>query len=551
MKNRIVVISILLLFFLQAWSQQIATGDNQVKMEWWRNAKFGMFIHWGIYSVNAGMWEEKTDGAEWMMNSRRISRPLYASYVQMFNPVKFNADEWVQLAKDAGQKYLVITAKHHDGFAMYKSKVSDYNVYDGTPFKRDVVGELSAACQKKDMNFGVYYSQALDWYHPGGTAHGSEWDPAQVGSTDKYIDEVSVPQVQELLNNYRNIKVFWWDQGGNMKHEHAAKLAAVLKQHPSIITNNRLGGGFEGDIITPEQFIPATGYPGKNWEVCMTMNNHWGYSAYDENWKPTKELLLKLVEIVSKGGNFLLNVGPNRYGVIPEICQRELREIGRWLNKNGESIYGTESSPFPYLSFGRSTRKGNKLYLHILQWNRMISVPCELKVKRAYLLADSAQTNIKSFSKDGYTYFKLPEYAPDRTDAVLAVECQSPVTVQAIPTQGLPMYAGGNKIQQLNDGDFHSEWSPNQNRAVIEFSLPEAQHIQCLGSVEPWSSWSGIYQTYRVEAMVNGQWSELASGHSDGTGITLPFHAVKAKQFRITVSNTKSDIKLEELMLFN
>lgn len=548
MKFKFLTLSFLIVFALPLLSQNTDKDISKRKMEWWRNAKFGMFIHWGIYSVPAGSWEDKTDGGEWIMSSRKVSRAVYGALAQSFNPIKFNADAWVQLAKDAGQKYMVITAKHHDGFAMFQSKASTYNIVDASPFKRDIIMELSKSCKNNDLKFGVYYSHVQDWYNPGGS--GNNWDKNSDYSFDEYIDKIAIPQVKELLSKYGTIDEFWWDQSGNITKKEAAKFYTIVQEHPHLITNNRLGGGIDGDIITPEQFIPATGYPRKNWEVCMTINNHWGYCAYDENWKSTRDILLKLVETVSKGGNLLLNVGPNKYGEIPLICQRELREVGRWLKQNGESIYDTESSPFPYLPFGRATKKRNMLYLHILNWNKLISIPYLVKIKKAFLIADK-HTNIKHYTKNGYTFFRLPEYAPDNIDAVLAVECEEAIPTQALPTHGINMTVNGKNIAELNDENFHSSFIPHSNKAVIKFSLNKAQIIQCLASIEPWPNWDGIRQNYKLEGFIENKWVELVNGNSDGTGVTLPFEPIKVKDFKLTVTNLTEDLNLEEIMLFN
>ncbi len=238
--------------------------ERDQRMAWWREARFGMFIHWGLYAVPAGTWQGKQIPGigEWIMNTGKIPVGDYGRLAAQFNPVKFNADQWVSIAKKAGMRYIVITSKHHDGFAMFHSKASPYNIYDATPFKRDPLAELAAACQKQGMRLGFYYSQCQDWHHPGGEACGGHWDKAQDGNFDKYLQTVAIPQVTEILSNYP-LSVLWWDTPtGAMTNERAAQLATLLKRRPGLITNDRLGGGFPGDTNTPEQFIPATGYPG-------------------------------------------------------------------------------------------------------------------------------------------------------------------------------------------------------------------------------------------------------------------------------------------------
>ena len=318
MKNtlaKLFTLIILLISFLQPLHAQ---EENNKKMDWWKEARFGLFIHWGIYAVPAGVWNgiEVPGIGEWIMNKGKIPMTDYQKLPAQFNPIKFNAAEWVQMAKEAGMKYIVITSKHHDGFAMFKSNASSFNIVDATPFKRDIIKELAEACQKQGIKFGLYYSQAQDWNHPGGAANGGHWDSAQNGNMDKYIDEIAIPQVKEILSAY-NPAIIWWDTPTDMSKERATKFLNELKPYPNLITNNRLGGGFEGDLETPEQYIPATRIPGKNWESCMTLNNTWGYKRNDSNWKSNQVLIRNLIDIASKGGNYLLNVGPTAEGIIP------------------------------------------------------------------------------------------------------------------------------------------------------------------------------------------------------------------------------------------
>jgi alpha-L-fucosidase len=399
------------------------------RMKWWREARFGMFIHWGVYSVPAGTWNGKQIPGigEWIMNRGRIPVADYAKFTEQFNPVKFNADEWVRIAKNAGQKYIVITAKHHDGFAMFHSKATPYNIYDATPFKRDPLAELAEACRKQGIKLGFYYSQAQDWHHPGGAAaKGGHWDKAQDGSMDDYIDQIAVPQVRELLTNYGDVAVLWWDTPVNMNRDRAAKLRELLKLQPRIITNNRLFRGdpeFRGDTETPEQKIPATGMD-RDWETCMTMNKTWGFKSYDNDWKSAQTLLRNLIDIASKGGNYLLNVGPTSEGEIPAASVERLHEIGAWLAANGDGIYGTTASPFGKLPFdGRCTQKPGKLYLHVFNWpsDRKLLVPVTNEVRAAYLLTKPDEKLAVTSAADGKA-IALPEITPDPNATVVVVE---------------------------------------------------------------------------------------------------------------------------------
>ena len=293
--------------------------QRDARMKWWREARFGMFIHWGIYSVPSGVYNGTNIGGlgEWIQNRAKIPSAEYRKYAEQFNPKKFNAEDFVKVVKDAGMKYIVITAKHHDGFAMFKTD-DPFNIVDATPFKRNVIKELSEAARKQGVHFGVYYSQRQDWNHPGGDVQGGgRWDPTMAGSYEDYLQKISVPQVKQLLTNIKP-EVLWWDTQGGTTAAQAKPLHDLLALDPGIIENNRLGGGFRGDTETPEGMIPATGYPGgRDWETCMTINNTWGFKSTDTNFKSAQTLLRNLIDIASKGGNYLLNVGPTAEGLIP------------------------------------------------------------------------------------------------------------------------------------------------------------------------------------------------------------------------------------------
>ena len=436
--------------------------QKDARMKWWREARFGMFIHWGIYSVPAGVYNGQNIGGlgEWIQNRARIPSAEYLKYAEQFNPTKFNADDFVKLAKDTGMKYMVITSKHHDGFAMFKSS-DPLNIVDATPFKRDVIKELSDACKKQGIHFGVYYSQRQDWNHPGGDVQGSSrWDKTMEGSYEDYLQKVAIPQVRELLTSIKP-EILWWDTQGSTTYEQARPLHDLLAMVPGIITNNRLANSFRGDTETPEGFIPATGYPGgRDWETCMTINDTWGYKSTDNNYKSTETLIRNLCDIASKGGNYLLNVGPTSEGLIPQPQIDRLLEMGKWLKVNGEAIYGTGPNPFPRTAPAapaaqtteagarrgrgnrgasipwdwRATTKLNpdgsgKIYLHIFQWpaDGKFSVTSSYKAQlmKAYLLADpNAVLEGQVTSEGDQTTFtiKLPSKAPDAIASVVCLE---------------------------------------------------------------------------------------------------------------------------------
>jgi alpha-L-fucosidase len=422
--------------------------DKDQRMAWWRAARFGMFIHWGVYSVPAGRRDGKEVPGlgEWIMNKGEIPVADYAQYPAQFDPVDFNADQWVSIAKNAGMKYIVITAKHHDGFAMFKSSVDGYNIVDATPFHRDPLKELAAACKKQGIKLGFYYSQDQDWHHPGAAAIGGHWDPAaQDGDFANYVRTIAEPQVKELLTNYGTVSVLWWDTPTKeMTPELAGELHDLLKLQPNIISNNRLGGGFKGDTETPEQRIPPTGFAGRDWETCMTINNTWGYRVDDTEFKSPELLLRNLIDIASKGGNYLLNVGPTSLGVIPRPEVERLATMGDWLKINGEAIYGTGPTMFGPEAGAlsetekdtkgapkfvakwewRCTTKPGKVFIHLMKWPDKTFTLDGMKgrVTKAYLLADPHRAGV-TFTQEGEKVtITLPGDAPDVVASVLCLE---------------------------------------------------------------------------------------------------------------------------------
>ena len=415
------------------------------RMEWWREARFGMFIHWGLYAVPAGQWKgEKVPGiGEWIMQRARIPVSEYEPLAKQFNPVKFDAEQWVRIAKNAGMKYIVITSKHHDGFCLWDSKYTDYDVMDATPFKRDILGELAAECQKQGIRLCFYHS-IMDWHHPDAQApfYPNYNDTKKSNPNfDRYVEYYLKGQLKELVQNYGPLGIMWFD--GEWIKDWTREMGwdmfeYCLSLQPDTIVNNRVGNGrqgmrglsksdeFAGDYGTPEQEIPATGLPGVDWETCMTMNDTWGYKSYDNNWKSREDLLHKLVDIASKGGNFLLNVGPTAEGLIPGPSVERLAAIGKWMNLNGESIYGTNASPLGEVPWGWCTAKPGKLYLHVFDWpaNGKLEVSgLKNKVKKAYLLADKKRAKLPVTSRGGEkVIITVPSKPADPVNTVIVLE---------------------------------------------------------------------------------------------------------------------------------
>lgn len=425
-----------------AADENTVTQDDRLK--WWREARFGMFIHWGLYSVPGGEWKGADYGkecggasAEWLMHQAKIPRLEYATLAEKFNPVKFSAQEWVSAAKAAGMRYMVITSKHHDGFCLFDTEHTDYNVMDASPFKRDIIKELADECAKQGIRFGVYYSQNQDWYH---RAHRSLKSDKPAMSEEAYLSMVQ-GHLRELLTNYGEMAVLWFDTGGTDVKEANAQGAMVRKLQPKTIICSRLYrrnvpkaqqryADFES---LPDRTVASARVDGDT-ETCMTMRHNWGYDRDDDNWKSPKDLIERLVLSASRGVNFLLNVGPTPEGTFcPEEIER-MQAMGKWMEVNGESVYGTTASPVDFdFSWGVITRKApkNTLYLHVFKWlpgeisfNGIISKPA-----KAYLLTDTDKKELPVTQSDGVITVKLPSEAPDALNSVIVLEFDEAIEV--------------------------------------------------------------------------------------------------------------------------
>lgn len=403
------------------------------RLQWWREARLGMFVHWGLYSAAEGVWDGKQyrGGVEWIQHQAGVPAEEYAAQLRpRFQPKPGFAKAWARLAKDMGAQYVVFTSKHHEGFALFDSQVTDFDAKDFTG--RDLFREIVQALRAEGLRVGVYFSM-IDWHHPDfpvkntGLPHPLQHerhkelsDPDAGRVMSRYVDFMH-RQVEEVVSHYGRLDVLWWDwsseqtQGDSWR---APQLMALVRRYqPGIIMNNRLYfspnvegdnlGIFDpakGDFTTPEQHIPATGMPGVDWEACMTLNGTWGYSQHDLNWKSAETLIRNTVDIASKGGNYLINAGPLVDGSVPEAIQVRFRELGAWMKRYGESVYATQANPVGAVPWGRITAKPGKLYLHVFDWpkDNRIAVPLRSAgAGRAYLLADAKREPLKCEAASG------------------------------------------------------------------------------------------------------------------------------------------------------
>ena len=496
-------------------------AERDARLEWWREGKFGMFVHWGIYSTTGGLYNGKKlpNSAEWMMARGKIPIAEYEKYADQFNPTEFDADEFVQMAKDAGMKYIVITAKHHDGFSMFDSESNPYNVVKATPFKRDIMKELADACAKQDIKFGFYYSQAQDWHHPGGFGNGWDKTIKRVPS-DVYVMEKAVPEVKQLLTDYGDIGIFWWDTPRKMTKESFDALHSLTKLQKNVITNDRLGEEYPGDYKTFERKIPQRGPVGKDWEVCMPISGSWGYKIGDDSFKSPKTLIQNLIDISHKGGNYLLNVSPTGKGTLLPQATERLKIIGDWMKVHGESIYGTTGSPFETLDWGRCTKKvvdgQTTLYLHVFDWpaNGAILVPgLKNKVETATILDNGESLDFKA-GDDG-VMISLPTEAPDKYASVIVLKVDGEVeAVTNLPSIG----ADGKLVLTADKAFIHNNEGSKDAAIKMHDDIP---HISTWTDKEAFAEWTFRVKTpgefeVKIVGSVEAEKSKLEFGISGG-----------------------------------
>lgn len=496
------------------WKTSMETRNERV--QWWRDAKFGMFIHWGVYSVPAGEWKGKKVGgyAEHLMRKERISRKDYLAIAQNFNPVLFNADEWIANAKKAGMNYFIITAKHHDGFALYDSKVSDFDIIDQTPFKRDPMAELAAAAKKQGMKFGFYYSHAFDWEHPD--APGNDWEyknpggdsllgganwfdnhPEWLPKAVKYVDEKAIPQIKELINKYHP-DILWFDTPHKLPlSENIRILKAIRKTDPNVVVNGRLarsGSGNFGDYTNtadrPAEFRPVAE---PDWEAIPTTNESYGYSKFDDSHKSAAFFIQLLAKAASRGGNLLMNIGPKGDGAFDERDLKILAGIEKWIDKNAEGIYKTKQSSLPLQSWGVSTQKDNRLYLHVFDWPKdalLYVGGLQSKVKQAYFLTDLKKTKLDIKRESDKDFFiPLPKMAPDTSNTIIVLDLEEIIKTDGIryvatnaDCRLLAFDANLSKGFRFGDGKtnrYYAEgWTSKEQQVSWDFRTSSAQQFK-------------------------------------------------------------------------
>lgn len=571
----------------RAYPQPPSYEDSEAKRErrmgWFRDARFGMFIHWGLYSELAGEWRDKhvTGGAEWIQKYLEIPSSQYSPLAKTFDAPDFNADGWVKAIANAGIKYLCITTKHHDGFCMWPTKLNqDWNI-TATPFKRDPLKEISEACKRHGVTFCIYHS-ILDWHHPDWPGRPPFNDYAKGAPDKEKFRNCLYGQLEELFTNYGPIGMIWLDGSWDRQHwtsDDGKQLEDFLRTlQPSVVINNRSGYlppqpkldihientysyVLAGDYISPEGEVPSTGLPGIDWETCQTMQlpNNWGYSRIT-GFRTYLDLQRQLVDVASKGGNLLLNIGPTGDGAITPQALGCLEKFGDWMKVNGEAIHGTTASPFSHLPFdGRCTRKGSRLFLHVFNWpaDGVLRMPAANRVKRAWLLEKPGGT-LETRSTPRGVEIRIPAAAPDPVVSVVAVEIEGepqPLKAPEVVSKGIrpevSSFWPGREAQLdakfITDGDPNTMWAAaeKQREATVTIELPAEREV-C--EVQLSDAPYGRTTAFEVDVMDGGSWKKVHAGTSIGAARHIPVDArtgaVRVRILGATDTPTLSEFKV-------
>jgi alpha-L-fucosidase len=459
-------------------------------------SNFGMFIHWGLFSHLGGVWKDKTyyGIGEWIMNPRVANIPPseYMEIAKDFNPSDFDAKKIAQLAKDAGMKYIIITSKHHEGFAMFESKASTFNIVDATPFARDPMKELSAACHELGLGFGFYYSHYQDWTAPGGHGGPETNEDGTPATFKKYFYEKCKPQVSEICSNYGEIDFVWFDTPGDMPKEFVVELASLVRKlQPNAMLCSRIGHGMgdyasKGDMEVPPRNISGL------WETCDTNNDSWSYAWYDNNFKSPKETLNRLIATVGRGGTYLFNIGPDSNGNVPVIGMKFLEETGKWIRKYPQVIYGAGASPWGHaLAWGDVTTNGNSLFLSVLEWpqdGKLYLPGLKSKIVSAEILKGENSKEISFEQENGWTVFKVPFKPADSPVSVIEVKLASEAGVAEVNTN-LGIY-------------------PNiQTTLLAEFAEVSAAEKEEIKWMEKFGEWKHVTQITKWEEKSKAEWT--------------------------------------------
>lgn len=498
------------------------TAGHEKRMEWWRDAKYGLFVHWGLYAQLGGQWKGKQqdgDNGEWIMFHEKIPLNEYKEVAKQFNPVGFNADEWVKIVKAAGMKYIVITAKHCEGFAMFHSKANSYNIVDATPFGRDPLMELRKACDKHGIKLGFYYSHTWDWSHPHAKGLYNSWDFPDVKkkNVEKYYDEKSIPQINELTNNYKP-DIMWFDVPSDITRQRSLEILKIIRTaNPDCIINDRISQEHNskelvmGDYFTPEQYIPEN--LNVDFETCMTLNGTWGYKYFDTNWKDAKTILQNLLKNISQGGNYLLNVGPDARGKIPAASVAVLKIAGNWIKRNKEGIYATVKSPIGQVYYKNAVcvAKPGKLFIHIFkipEQPELVIGEINADISSIYFLQDEkkGKLNYKQTNENdliiAFDPVKIPSNLIDPLITTIVIEYKG-----ELKPREKPMI-----VDYFNPVTFYV--SDAKLKGDVKYGLNKRWHPYKGYEIRKWNNKGAISWNYRT--IRNGKYKiELVYGAND------------------------------------